>query len=237
MENLRVKTGVQGYDMMLNGGYQPHSVNLISGCSGTGKTLFAVSFVYAGAVQFGERGVYITLEEEVSQIKYNCKSIGVDLDSAEAEKVSLFDVASLRKVYTTKEEFELDESPIDVESLIELIKRNADGVKRIAIDSLVPLSLKYKDMNEFRSELFRLRMTLKSLEATTILTTEIPHGSRDISRFGIEDFLADSVTILKPATEVGNYMRIHKIRGSDHIKDPVRYEVTRKGLRVIFDEF
>lgn len=237
MDPGRVRTGIIGYDKMLNGGFVPNSVNLISGCSGTGKTLFAVTFIYEGAVKYGEKGIYITLEEETSQIIRNCKSIGIDLEGADSEKIVLFDIASLRKMYSTEEEFSRRDSPLDIETMIELLKRNCGGARRIAIDSLVPLSLRYNNLNEFRSELFRLKMTLKGLDATSLLTTEIFISSEDISRFGIEDFLADSITVLKPTKEEGNYIRVHKLRGSDHIKDPVRYEVTSKGLRISYDDF
>jgi len=237
MEGERVRTGITGYDKMMNGGYMPNSVNLVSGCSGTGKTIFAVSFIYQGAVKYGEKGIYITLEEDVSQIVRNCKAVGMDLEAVESGKIELFDISSLRKMYTSQEEFERKDSPLDINTFIDLLKRNAASAQRIAIDSLVPLSLKYSNINEFRAELFRLRVALKELKTTSLLTTEIPMSSKDISRFGIEDFLADSVTLLKPTEEEGNFLRIHKIRGSDHLRDPVRYEITPTGIRVSYDDF
>jgi circadian clock protein KaiC len=238
MEDInRVKTGINGFDKMLNGGYIFNSLNLVSGCSGTGKTLFAMSFIYEGAVNYGEKGLYITLEEDTPQIVKNCRTIGMDIEKIPQDKITLFDLASLRKMYTTKEEFERKDSPLDIQTLIELIKRNSDGVKRLAIDSVVPLSLRYPNINEFRSELFRLRMVLKDMNMTCLLTTEIQISSKDISRFGIEDFIADSVTVLKPTEDGSNFIRVHKLRGSDHLKDAVRYEVTSTGLRVAFDDF
>jgi circadian clock protein KaiC len=237
MEGERVRTGITGYDKMMNGGYMPNSVNLISGCSGTGKTIFAVSFIYQGAVKYGEKGIYITLEEDVSQVVQNCKAVGMDLDAVEPGKIELFDISSLRKMYTSQEEFERKDSQLDLNTFIDLLKRNAASAQRIAIDSVVPLSLKYANINEFRAELFRLRVALKGLKTTSLLTTEILLSSKDISRFGIEDFLADSVTLLKPTEEEGNFLRIHKIRGSDHLRDAVRYEITPTGIRVSYDDF
>jgi circadian clock protein KaiC len=237
MEGERVRTGITGYDKMMNGGYMPNSVNLVSGCSGTGKTIFAVSFIYQGAVKYGEKGIYITLEEDVAQIIQNCKAVGMDLEAVESGKIELFDISSLRKMYSSQEEFERKDSPLDINTFIDLLKRNAASAQRIAIDSLVPLSLKYSNINEFRAELFRLRVALKELKTTSLLTTEILKSSKDVSRFGIEDFLADSVTLLKPTEEEGNFLRIHKIRGSDHLRDAVRYEITPAGIRVSYDDF
>lgn len=232
----RVKTGISGYDEILHGGYLPNSVNLISGCSGTGKTLFAMSFIYDGAKSFGEKSVYITLEEGRDQVLQNCEAIGMDFSGLDPELFSIIDVAALRKVFSTQEEVERKDSPLDIDMLIHLLKRNACDAQRVAVDSIVPFSLRYSDVNQFRSQLFRLRMTLKDLNSTSLLTTEIL-SPKDVSRFGIEDFLSDSVTVLRTTEDKGNYIKVHKIRGSDHIREPVRYEITPKGMRVNFDRF
>ncbi len=237
MAGERIRTGITGYDKMLNGGYMPNSVNLISGCSGTGKTLFAVSFIYGGAVKYGERGVYIALEEDVSQLAQNCKAVGMDLESAESGKIKLFDIMSLQKMSASPGEDKTKNNPLDMDTFIDLLKKNAAGAQRIAIDSLVPLSLKYANVNEFRSELFRLRVALKGLGTTSLLTTETLLSSNDVSRFGVEEFLSDSVTLLKPTDDEGSLLRIHKIRGSDHLRDAVRYEITPAGIRVSYDDF
>jgi circadian clock protein KaiC len=233
----RVKTGIAGYDEILHGGYLPNSVNLISGCSGAGKTIFAMSFIYEGVKTYGEKGVYITLEEGHDQILQNCKSVGMDFSKIDPDKFSVIDLAALRKIFTVDEEFDRKDSPLDMEMLIHLLKSNAHGAQRIVVDSIVPFSLRYSDMNQFRAQLFRLRMTLKDLNATSLITTEVLLSSTDVSRFGVEDFLSDSVTVLRMTEDKGNYIKVHKIRGSDHIKEPVRYEITAKGMKVNFDQF
>ncbi len=57
----RVSTGIKEYDMLIGGGFFNRSVNLISGCSGSGKTLFCMTFLYEGAKN-GLSGAYITIE-------------------------------------------------------------------------------------------------------------------------------------------------------------------------------
>ena len=46
----RVPSGIQGYDEMIKGGYFKNTVNIISGESGTGKTVFGTQFLYEGAI-------------------------------------------------------------------------------------------------------------------------------------------------------------------------------------------
>lgn len=230
----RVSTGIVGYDNMLNGGFFPGSVNLISGTSGAGKTLFCMSFLYAGAKFFKEEGVYITFEEGKDQIIKDSKSIGLDLESV-ADKVTILDIATLRKFFDITEELDREDSPLNISILIDLIKRNCDKAKRVVVDSIVPLSMKYPNIIEFRAHLFRLRQVLKGLNATSVFTTEIPISSNDISRFGIEDFLADSVTVLKVEPS-GRKLRVHKLRGDNHEKEFINYQITYSGIQVDYLE-
>ncbi|MGI0068374.1 MAG: RAD55 family ATPase, partial [Thermoplasmata archaeon] len=60
----RIPTGIGGLDSMLNGGVPAGHVVLVTGLPGTGKTCFGLSFLAAGLAR-GERGVYLSLEEEV----------------------------------------------------------------------------------------------------------------------------------------------------------------------------
>lgn len=230
----RVSTGIEGYDNMLNGGFFPGTVNLITGTSGAGKTLFCMNYLYSGAKDFKERGVYLTFEEGKDQILRNSKNIGLDL-AAVSDLVTILDIATLRKFFDIDEELQRKDSPLHIGILLDLIKRNCKGTKRVVVDSIVPLSMKYPNIIEFRAQLFRLREHLRNLKATTIFTTEIPISSNDISRFGIEDFLADSVTVLK-VDQVGRKLRIHKLRGSDHEKDFINYQITGKGIYVDYLE-
>ena len=61
-------------DSLLQGGFLEGSSVLISGGAGTGKTIFSTQYIYQGAAQFGEPGIYITLEEGTTNIWWNMKS-------------------------------------------------------------------------------------------------------------------------------------------------------------------
>jgi KaiC/GvpD/RAD55 family RecA-like ATPase len=230
-EHERVETGISGYDRMLEGGFFKRSVNLISGPSGAGKTLFSLLFLYEGAKK-GEKGIYITFEENKKQIMRDAQNIGIDLKSVE-DKITIFDISTLRQKFMVKEELERHDSLLNVDVVIDLIERNIDGAKRIVIDSIVPFSIKYPDIHMFRASLFRMKEALKSLATTSIITTEIPVSSNDISRFGIEDFLADSVTVLR-IQEKDRQIKIHKLRGSGHYKEFMEYRITDKGIVIDF---
>ena len=59
----KARTGIVGLDEFTGGGLPAGRPTLVCGAAGCGKTLLAVTFLYNGAVHFGEPGVFMTFEE------------------------------------------------------------------------------------------------------------------------------------------------------------------------------
>ena len=67
-----------GLDELLNGGVpEKHMITVIGGM-GTGKTTIALQFLMNG-LQNGEKAVYMSLEEQESEIKESAKAYGWDI--------------------------------------------------------------------------------------------------------------------------------------------------------------
>lgn len=79
----RLSSGIAGLDAMSRGGFFADAIVLISGATGTGKTLTAMHFAAAG-VAAGERCLIVALEETREQLTRNAASCGLDLDAMEA---------------------------------------------------------------------------------------------------------------------------------------------------------
>src|SRR5215210_5837513 len=79
---LKAKTGVEGLDDILAGGFARHRVYLLEGSPGTGKTTAALQFLITGAEQ-GERGLYITLSESDDELRDTAASHGWSLEGVE----------------------------------------------------------------------------------------------------------------------------------------------------------
>ncbi|NTU43319.1 MAG: circadian clock protein KaiC, partial [Nitrospirales bacterium] len=76
----RISTGFPRLDEMLGGkGCFKGSSILVSGTSGSGKTNLAITFVNAACLR-GERCLYFSSEEAISQIIRNARSIGINLE-------------------------------------------------------------------------------------------------------------------------------------------------------------
>src|SRR3989338_158496 len=59
----RIQTGIPGLYELIEGGIEKGGTILVVGSAGTGKTTFGLQFLYKGAVEFGDPGIFITFEE------------------------------------------------------------------------------------------------------------------------------------------------------------------------------
>ncbi|MFH1586365.1 MAG: ATPase domain-containing protein, partial [Candidatus Diapherotrites archaeon] len=75
----RIKTGITGLDDLIQGGIPEGSTVLLAGGAGTCKTIMGTTFLYRGAKDFNEAGLYVTLETNVKNITWNMESFGWDI--------------------------------------------------------------------------------------------------------------------------------------------------------------
>jgi len=220
----RVKSGIPGLDELLEGGFLESSSVLISGGAGTGKTILSTEFVYKGAKEYDEPGIYITMEEGATNIWWNMKNFKWDVTSLEQE--------NMLKIYKVGMINPQDFAQ-DFEKEINKIKNMVDdmGAKRIVIDSTTAFGMWMGNTSKIRHSLFRLSEELKDIDTTSLLTAEAPEGKNQFSRFGVEEFVTDGVIALyfKPPQRA---MFIRKMRGTDHDKKPHPFEITSSGVQV-----
>jgi KaiC/GvpD/RAD55 family RecA-like ATPase len=76
----RVPTGVPGLDRMLGGGLMPGRPYLVTGGTGSGKTLLGITFLLEG-MRRGEDVLLVAVDEPPSEIVENVRSFGWDLSA------------------------------------------------------------------------------------------------------------------------------------------------------------
>lgn len=72
----RIQTGIKNVDKLLDGGFPKNSNILISGVPGSGKTIFGLEFLYRGATEFKENGLFVTLEQTQKSLIEQADSLG-----------------------------------------------------------------------------------------------------------------------------------------------------------------
>ncbi len=208
-----VPTGIPELDEALGGGFIRGKTYLVAGETGSGKTIFSIQYLLYGAMN-GEPGVYIAIDEPTEQLTRGLKRFGWDVTELVREGKLLFlDMRThFSKVYLHDER-----RRIEPRFVIESILRNVKKIKakRLVIDPIAPLIYGGTPSDILYAREF-LREMVFAIERqgniTTIMTSEIPTGSRQLSRFGVEEFLATGIIVLSLEEINGRVERILYIR-------------------------
>jgi circadian clock protein KaiC len=229
----KLPTGIPSFDAIAKGGLPQNRTTLISGTAGSGKTVFAIQFLAAGIAAGGENGVFVTFEESSADIRQNMHSFGWDLDKWEREGRLAFVDAS------PDPEIEVIESgSFDLNALLARVQNAVRKVnaKRVAVDSLGAVFSQFSDQSIVRRELFRISWALKRMGVTAVMTAERTSDYGPIARFGVEEFIADNVMVLRNVLEEENRRRtieILKFRGTDHQKGEFPFTIIPDGGMVV----
>ncbi|MBU0953516.1 MAG: AAA family ATPase [Nanoarchaeota archaeon] len=217
----RVKTYIEGLDTILSGGIPENQVVLLTGTSGTGKTILSSQYMYNGAMK-NQPGVYLSFEEPASMIRENMKEFGMDFAKLEHAKKFAF----------------MKYEPYRIEDINEMLESTIReiGARRVVIDSVSALGLHIRDQAALRELIFKLSITLRNLNCTTIMVSEIVQGkSPRLSRYGVEEFVADGVIVLyyeRFQSTFNRGIQVWKLRGSSHSMKIHPYVIDKKGITV-----
>jgi len=95
----RISSGIPGLDTLLRGGLPKGRIFLVIGNSGAGKTIFGMQFLYNGAVEHGEPGLYISLKENATHLKEEMLELGWDVEELESKGLlAIIDASPIRSI-------------------------------------------------------------------------------------------------------------------------------------------
>ncbi|HZI49038.1 MAG TPA: circadian clock protein KaiC, partial [Pyrinomonadaceae bacterium] len=223
-------TGISGFDEITLGGLPAGRPTLICGSAGAGKTLFAMEFLVRGATLFNEPGVFMSFEESNEELATNVASLGFDLDQLVVDK-------KLRLDYVFIERSEIEETgEYDLEALFLRLGHAIDsiGAKRVVLDTLEALFSALPNEAIVRAELRRLFRWLKERRVTAVITGE--RGEGKLTRYGLEEYVADCVILLDHRVQnqiSTRRMRIVKYRGTSHGTNEYPFFIDEKGFSVL----
>lgn len=227
-------TGIPGFEFISDGGLPQGRATLLSGSSGSGKTAICAQFLVEGVRRYSEGGVFVTFEESPEAIRNNFESLGWPIAEWEAQgKWAFVDLSPDEDQAESAGDFDFGALLPRIEYAI-----NQVGAARLVIDSMGALYSQYTDRHLVRQTLGRLMMAVRRLAVTTLVTAERSETYGDVSRFGVEEFVADAVIVLRNAMDSDmrrRTMEVLKMRGTSHQKGEYPFTISSEaeGVSVV----
>ncbi|GEM_PF-2222014 len=223
-EKEDVKSGIDGLDDVTGGGLDPGSVVLLIGPPGSGKSIMSAQFIYNGAVNYGEAGLYVNFSESRSDFLRNMAKLGMDFKRIEEEGRFRFIDA-----YNVFNRMSLD--LIMSHMLDELASL---GVRRMAIDHVNAIAAIMND-DELRGFIAATILSVcKVSKVTCVLVGNQAQGLAD-NKLAELAFMCDTVIRLEArmmGDAVERFLIIEKARGRKPITSRAEYIITDRGVRV-----
>ncbi|MEQ7128215.1 circadian clock protein KaiC [Actinopolymorpha sp. B11F2] len=230
----RVPTGISGFDLVALGGLPAGRCTLVSGSTGSGKTLFAIEFLARGVDRFDDPGVYVTFEESPADLRRNAAAMGFPIERWEREGKWIFVDASaeIAGETTTVGVYNFAAITVRIEAAVRQI-----GARRVSLDSVGSIFTRFPDVATVRYELHRIAAALETLGVTSVLTAERTVEYDGVSRLGVEEFVLNNVIILRNVLSKERRRRtieIIKLRGAAHRTGEWLFTIDeREGIVVI----
>lgn len=243
-----MKTGIGGFDELVQGGFPRGSTVLLAGTPGTGKTIFGLQYLYNGALKYKEKGLYISFEQTEESLKKQASLFGWNLELL--IKKGLLEILHIPVR-------DIDQKTASF--IIGKIKKNK--LNRLVIDSISTLSvnapiysfmsdLTLIDLEKRKSFLsppivgdFIVKRFIYSFVdelhivdgCTTIMISEAGEKSEYLSRDTISEFICDGIILITFESMGGEFSRsllVRKMRETKNNEDIHPLEISNKGLTV-----
>lgn len=229
----RISTGIDGLDAKLSGGYLKGKGILVTGASGTGKTIFALHFIYKSCLD-GKKCILIATEEIPEDILYQGGILGLDLNKYYENGLltieRVFESRSYQADQKKKYGFETEGLDVDLPNLTNSVPEGTDVV---VIDNIGVFTLRLT-AQDFREQFDVLNYTFNKKGYTTIFIMDdtaynMTHRIADYSVYGSVKLVVKE----NPYTDkMERYLSIPKMRSTDILPDVYKFEITSEGIKL-----
>ncbi len=226
VDSDRLKTGVNGFDSLCEGGLVSDSLNLIIGNAGAGKTTFLLQFLYNGVKEFKEKGLYISFEPEMKDIFKASIKQGMDIES----------MVDSREIHVIK--FDPSASIKELQSKLSKLIIEED-IRRVCLDPINVYLIGLDKSVNIRKQIYDLLSWLKKLNVCVLVAGESDED------FGGRYNLSEEIKFCKYAVdgvielfssgiggEGDRALRISKMRMTNHYRGPLSFSITDNGIKV-----
>jgi len=234
-----IKTGIPGFDDLLDKGIPKGYSVLVAGGAGSGKTILCLQTLINKA-QEGKKCFYMSFEESEERLIEHMEGFGwnprelIKKGNLKLQRINPFDITRNVDALLAKQKGEL---LIDIDPIILPREFKPDFV---AIDSLTAIASAFTGKEDsYRIYIEQLFRFFENLGSTNFLVTETKQIPEIFSQTGVEEFLADGVIVFynfKRGDVREKGIEVLKMRGENHQKKIVAVTITDSGITVYPDQ-
>ena len=213
MKIVRLRTGVEGIDKLLEGGIPEGFFVAVTGEPGCGKTIFSIHFIYQGVLD-GDKCIYVTTEESRESIMRQAAQFNMNFEKAiEEKKLIVIDALMGREDRWSLQSLDMEAL---VDKIIEAKKELGYGRARVAIDSLSAFWLDKPAMARRYS--YFIKKVLSKWNFTIIAVSQYAITTAESFGWGVEH-IADGIIRFRRILRSGELKRfivVEKMRQTNH---------------------
>ena len=225
-----MRTGIAGFDEIMEGGLPRGGVTVILGGPGAGKTILGMQVLACGAREDHEPGILVGFEESAERVVANTAGFVWGGAELKGHGVHVLD-AQLSQSIEQGGEFDL----IGLLAVLTAMAKQV-GARRIVFDGLDVLLDYLGDPALVRREVFRLRDWVHQSGLSAIVTAKADTtDTRPTPEYDFLQFMADCVVTLHHRLVHGTalrFVRIAKYRGAAHSANELPLTITHSGIEI-----
>ncbi len=224
-------TGIEGLDEVLEGGLPQGRGALVTGETGTGKTVLLNEFIYRGITRRKENGIFVSFEENSKEILQDVGGFGWDYPGLIKQDKLRFVDAARRGEIIREIGSNYDFTPL-VLRIREAIKQV--NAQRVVIDNLNAFFMRFRNKNEIRATLNFLLGELKEKEITALISVEKAGAETALAAVSAE-FVSDTIIELSSHSGQQKTLReleVRKMRGAGYRSGKVEFEIGSAGIQI-----
>lgn len=228
-QNQKLKTGINGLDIILNGGLPSNRIYLMQGEPGTGKTTVAFQFLLEG-VQKGERCLYISFSESREELESVARSHDWDIS-----KLNMLELGSIEEQLKPESQNTVFyPSEVEMNQTLSKLYEEVDKIKpsRIVFDSVSELRMLTESPLHYRRQMLALKQFFSKIKCTVLLLDDLTTSPKDLQ---VQSIVHGVINLLKFHPEFGTERRrlnIVKLRGINFGGGYHDYVIKKGGVEV-----
>jgi circadian clock protein KaiC len=225
----RLRTGIEGFDKVLNGGIPENRLYLMQGEPGTGKTTIAFQFLLEGIKQ-GEKCLYISFSESREELEAVARSHKWDIS-----KLNMLELGAIEEQLKPESqntvfypsEVEMNQTTKVLHEEIKKIKPN-----RVVFDSISEMRMLSESSLRYRRQMLALKQFFAQQNCTVLLLDDLTTSPKDLQ---VQSIVHGVINLQKLHPEFGTERRrlnVVKLRGMEYLGGFHDYVIEVGGVKV-----